>query len=71
MIKDIIMNSLMLEKLKDYGKQVPRLLDTIPFSFEEVVNKFMERRGEQKVLLLSGDAFSGKSTYCHLLYHRL
>jgi len=65
------MNPLMLEKLKDYGKQVPRLLDTIPFSFEKVVNKFMERRGEQKVLLLSGDAFSGKSTYCYLLYHRL
>ena len=65
------MSPFILEKLKAYGEQVPRLLDTIPFSFEEDVNKFMERRGEQKVLLLSGDAFSGKSTYCHLLYHRL
>jgi len=65
------MNPLMLEKLKAYGKQIPKLLDIIPFSFEEAVNEFMERRGEQKVLLLSGDAFSGKSTYCHLLYHRL
>ena len=71
MIKDKIMSPFILEKLKAYGEQVPRLLDTIPFSFEEDVNKFMERRREQKVLLLSGDAFSGKSTYCHLLYHRL
>jgi len=47
------MSPFILEKLKAYGEQVPRLLDTIPFSFEEDVNKFMERRREQKVLLLS------------------
>ena len=59
------------EFLKKYSNSIPAPNDLMLFEAHEMVDTFLSDTCQKKVLLLLGDALSGKSTYCYQLYHEL